>query len=128
MQKNLLLSLILTANIFLNTGCIAMMLGAAMGAGGVAYFMGDLVKNLDHPVKDVHKATLRALKELHILVLDDDVDAHLARFKAKLEDGRDVSIYVKAFTEKASKIKIRVGVVGDELEANKILNAIEKKL
>ena len=128
MRKRFLFVLLLIANMILQSGCAAMMLGAAIGAGGVAYFKGNLEKNLDHPVKSVHKAALSALKKLKIIVVNEKLDIHSSKIKAKFSDHKDVHIDIKALTAKSSKIKIRVGALGDEDSAKMILNVIEKKL
>ena len=110
------------------SGCIPLLIGAAAGAGGVAYVKGALVQNMDETVEDIHQATLDALKGLGIFVTADELNRHSAKIKAEYEDGKKVDITIDAITEYVSKITIRVGLVGDQEDSRLILNAIEKEL
>lgn len=119
---------ILILYLMTNSGCLPLLVGAAAGAGGVAYVRGTLVKNVDNPVAQVHKAAAGACKSLKISVQYDDLNEHSARIKGTLDDGKKVDINVAALTERSSKIQIRVGLFGDETKSQMILNVIQKKL
>lgn len=110
------------------SGCIPLLIGAAAGAGGVAYVKGSLVHNIDETVEDVHGASITALKDLGLFVTSDELNRHSARIKAEYEDGKKIDIKVDAITEYVSKISIRVGSLGDQEDSRLILNAIEKQL
>ena len=109
-------------------GCIPLIIGAAAGAGGVAFVRGKLEKNLDADVKSVHKATIEAFNSLDILVMDDDLINTGGSVYGMDMDDRKVSVDIDALTENASKIGIRVGTLGDEDRSLAILNVIQKKL
>ncbi|MCA9408414.1 MAG: DUF3568 family protein [Candidatus Omnitrophica bacterium] len=110
------------------TGCIPLVLGAAAGAGGVVFIKGNLEKNLDSSVKQVHKASLAAMEKLDLFIVDDDLDVHDAKIKAEDFDGKSILITVKALTERSSKLTVRVGVLGDEERSAHIISEIESKL
>ena len=122
------LGCILIFNLMTNSGCIPLLVGAAAGAGGVAYVRGTLEKNVDNPVAQVHNAAVDACKNLKIAIQSDDLNQHSARMKGALDDGQKVQIDVASLTERSSKIQIRVGMFGDETKSQMILNAIQKKL
>lgn len=124
------LSLGIMAVVFLTsaTGCVPLLIGAAAGAGGIAYVKGALVENIDETVEDIHQASLAALKDLGLFVTSDELNRHSVLINAEYEDGKKVVIKVDAITEYVSKITIRVGVVGDQEDSRLILNAIEKRL
>lgn len=109
-------------------GCAPLLLGAAAGAGGVAYVKGTLEKNYNSPVKDVHRASLAGLKSMGLIVTNDDITRHKAHIDAEFEDGQLVDIDIKALTERASRLRIRVGVLGNEARSEMILFAIEKHI
>ena len=48
--KNFGLMMSLGFLILMTSGCVALLVGAAAGAGGVAYVKGSLEKNFDKPV------------------------------------------------------------------------------
>lgn len=110
------------------TGCVPLIVGAAAGASGVTYVRGKLERNVDHDVKHVHGATLKALKDIEVYVKTDVMGLHDAKITAEFADGKKVTINILALTERASKIRIRVGMIGDEMKSNVILNAIQKRL
>lgn len=119
---------ILILNLMTNSGCIPLLVGAAAGAGGVAYVRGTLEKNVDHSVAQVHKAAGEACKNLKISIQSDDLNQHSARIKGTLDDGKKVQIDVTSLTERSSTIQIRIGMFGDETKSQMILNVIQKKL
>ncbi len=126
--KELFLASALIIIVFVSTGCVPLFLGAAAGAGSLGYARGSLEQAFDRPVQDIYEASLAGLKDRGLIVKDDDVDKHLAKIYFEFEDGKNGKIIVKAFTEKSSKIIIRIGVFGDEARANMILNAVLKNL
>jgi len=112
----------------MNAGCVPLIIGAAAGAGGVSYMRGALEQNVDHPIKKVHQAALKGLKDFKIFVKSDELNVHSAVMKGEYPDGKKVQVNIEALTEQASKIIIRVGIMGDEEKSHMILNAIRKKL
>lgn len=110
------------------SGCVALLVGAAAGAGGVAYVQGGLEKNVDHSVAQAYKASLAALKSLDMFVTSKEQDPHSAKIKAEASDGKSVTIDIESLTERSSKIKIRVGIMGDQERSQIILNAIQRRL
>ena len=110
------------------SGCIPLLIGAAAGAGGVAYVKGSLIENIDESVEDIHRASLDALTEMNVFVISDELNRHSAVIKAEYEDGKKINIKVDAITEFVSKVSIRIGTVGHQEDSRLILNAIEKKL
>ncbi len=126
--KNLTLMLLLVGVVVTSSGCFALLLGAAAGAGGVAYVKGSAEKNLDKPVDQVYRASLAALKKLKMAVHDDDLSQHVAHISAVDNDGKKIQVDIEALTEKTAKLKVRVGVFGDQERSSIILNMIQKRL
>ena len=110
------------------SGCVPLIIGAAAGAGGVAYVKGGLEKNFDKPVDDIHRAGVRALKKLKMTIKDDVITQHNAKVKAVDSTGKKVELDIEALTEKAAKLRIRVGIFGDQESSQVILNAIQRQL
>ena len=118
----------LTVTVATSSGCFALLLGAAAGAAGVVYVKGDLEKNFDEDMERLHKASVAALKSKDIFVISETVNLHDITILGEDEAGEKVNVMIKALTEKTSKVKVRVGVVGDEAKSLELMNAIEKKL
>lgn len=111
-----------------SSGCIPLIVGAAAGAGGIAYIQGTLEQNFDKSVEKLQRAAVAGLKDLDAIVTKEEGDSHNAKIKADIFGGKDVTIDIEALTERSAKIKIRVGVFGDEETSQTILNAITKRL
>ena len=109
-------------------GCIPLLIGAAAGVGGMTFVKGKLVHNVDHTVDQVHKASLKALKDLDLFVISDELNKRSSVTKAEYENGEKISVFIDVLTERSSKITIRVGTFGDHEESQAILNLILKKL
>ena len=126
--KGLLSAALLGLFVFSQSGCFALVVGAAAGAGGFAYVEGDLEKNVDESLKTAHKASLAGLKDLKMFIVKDELKLDSSVIKAQNSDGKDITINIKALTEHASKIRVRVGIFGDEAESVKVLNAIQRRM
>jgi len=109
-------------------GCVPLLIGAVAGVGGMNYIKGSLVHNVDHAVDKVNKASIKALKDLEIFVISDELNKRSSTIKAEYEDGKSVSVFIDALTERSTKITIRVGTFGDQGKSQAILNAILRKL
>lgn len=120
--------LFLSATVVTQSGCFALLVGAAAGAGTIAFVNGDLEYNFDASVEQVHSASVRALRKLGLPVSQDVNDTHNAKIKSTYADGKDISITITALTEKSSKIQIRVGTFGDQVRSESILTTIQKYL
>lgn len=127
---NSFLGLVLAAVLFMNQGCVALVVGAAAGAGGFAYIKGNLEQNLDNPVKEVYNASLKALDKLKIDVYKKTLETHLGVIYGYTQGQgkKRVKITIQSLTERASNIKVRVGIFGEESKSIEILEAVKKAL
>ncbi|OGX30365.1 MAG: hypothetical protein A2705_04755 [Omnitrophica WOR_2 bacterium RIFCSPHIGHO2_01_FULL_52_10] len=116
-------SILLTAQ-----GCVPLLIGAAAGAGGVAWAKGSLEQNFDKTVDQLHRASLAGLRDIKCAVRNDQIRKHLAKIDFEFDDGQKGSINIKALTERSAKLKIRIGVLGDETKSHIVLNAILRHL
>jgi len=105
-------------------GCFPLVIGVAAGAGGIAYYRGKMEKNIDEKMIVVHDAVLQAMKKLKLYVKSDELNRHDARIKAEYDSGKKIDIKIKALTEEATNISIRIGVLGDQDQSRIILNNI----
>jgi len=110
------------------SGCVPLIVGAAAGAGGYAYISGAVEKEYDVAAVKLHKATLRALDAIDVVVQEDKNDRLNSRIIAKTASGKEVKVNIDAITERTSKLTVRYGLMGNEEQSRIILNAIEKKL
>ena len=92
------------------------------------YVMGKLKDELNHEVPVVHSATVAALGELELKVLEDKVDKLSAHVESEFADGEHVWIDMETLPESRTSLTIRVSVTGNEVRARKIHDAIKRHL
>jgi uncharacterized protein DUF3568 len=113
---------------FFCSGCFWMAVGAAGGAAGTVYVMGKLKDEMNSDVSTVHKATVAALAELELKVLEDKSDKVTAHVESEFSDSEHVWIDMESLTGSRTSLTIRVGVMGNEVRARKIHDAIKRHL
>jgi len=109
-------------------GCAALLVGGAAGAGSVVYIKGQLKENVDASVSRTHDASISALKELKLPIIEDNHDRLSARIKSQAANGSDVWIEIESLGSESSKVTVRVGIMGDEPKSRQILDAIHRHL
>jgi hypothetical protein len=110
-------------------GAVVMgIIGAGAGAGSVAYVKGELKTKLNHSTTRTYQATLKALNELKLPILERQDDAIAAIIKSRFADEKNITVKIKAVTETTCEIGIRVGEFGDQTRSQKILDTIKKYL
>lgn len=125
--KVLALSVLILSTALMTSGCF-LLVGAAVGAGGYAWVKGELEKTYEVPAERLHSATTRALRDLKLVVSENVGDRISAKIRAQFADGADVAIHIEAKTERASTVKIRVGILGDKEKSEMIIRTIENRL
>ena len=128
-KKILILASVLTLNVLLFTGCIAALVaGAAVGAGAVAYKGGELIATESASMDKTWSATEKAFKELQLLGEAKEKDALAARMEATGAGSKRIVVKLRNQGDKLTEVRIRVGIFGDEGYSRKILEKIKSHL
>jgi hypothetical protein len=101
------------ALVFLGSGCAAVVVGGAAGAG-VAYSMGALKSVENTTVEKAYIAAQAALKDLEFRQTLVSKDAVEARVEGETSSDKTVTIHIAHVTDQATEIRVRVGTFGDE--------------
>lgn len=109
------------------TGCVVAVAGAA-GAGAIAYVRGELQSSVDQSYARVVEATRAALKELEYAKISEKKDAIDAELIYRTALDKKVTIRLNRVTEKTTKVKIRIDLLGDEALSISILEKIKANL
>ena len=109
-------------------GCVALLAGAAGGAGTATWLSGKLVQQVDAPLDKCINATKNALESLHLEVTKETKKEDVAQIISNYTDGKTIWIDIKRITDTYSKIEVRVGAVSDKEAAGKILDRIQDYL
>lgn len=109
------------------SGCLAVAAGAA-GAGTVAYIRGELNASIDGSQASVSKAARGAIEDLKFVRISETSDALVTILIARTADDTRVDVRVERVTDTLSKVRVRVGVFGDERVSQLFLERLKAQL
>ena len=111
----------------LSSGCVAVVAGAGAGAA-VAYVRGDLDATVNAGFEKAVRAANGAVADLKFAKVSERKDALQAIIIARNAADKKIEIRVDQLSERDSRVKIRVGVFGDEALSIAILDKIKANL
>jgi len=114
------------AALALSTGCLAAAAGA--GAGAVAYVRGELDATVDASPDRTVRAVGRAVQQLEFAKVSESKDALLSITVVRNAADKKIEIRTERMGATLTRIKIRVGVFGDEALSQAILDKIKSNL
>lgn len=112
-------------------GCVPLVaagVGAAAGAGAVAYSEGALDTTYAASLNRTWDATMGALKDAQLSITEQQKDEAHATIKARRTDNTPVTVSLDRAGANATTVKIRVGTFGDEEASRAINNRIAARL
>jgi 20S proteasome alpha/beta subunit len=109
------------------TGCLAVAAGAGAGAA-VAYVRGELETNVNATYDDTVAATNKALQQLGIAKISEKRDALVAVITARNAADKKIEVRLDRVADKLTKVRIRIGLMGDEPLSLTILDKIKSNL
>ncbi len=109
-------------------GCIALLAGAAGGAGTAAWLSGKLSQEVNVPFERALTAAKSGLKSLGLKITKETVKENSAQVMSNYTDGKTIWVDIHRISPSASKIEVRVGATGDQGAAGKILDKIKRYL
>ena len=122
--------LIFSALLLLNVyGCIAILAGAAAGAGTAKWMSDKLTQQVSAPYDRTVTATESALKSMNLVIDKESREADVTTFRSHYTDGKEIWIDVRRIAENSTKVEVRVGAVQPDKDAcSKILSRIKSYL
>lgn len=118
---------VLLAVVVGTSGCVAVAAGAGAGAA-VAYVRGQLEATLSSGFENSVQATNSAIRELGLAKVSERKDALLAIIIVRNAEDKKIEIRLENSALELTKIRIRVGVFGDEPLSIAILERIKNNL
>lgn len=125
-RKTLVLSLV--GMMLVTTGCAGVIAASALSVGAYAWVSGVLSRSYDASLDRTYDAALDALNEMEVTVTSTEKDAFGAKIEARQADDTKITIELEPLTEKATEVKVRVGVFGDRDDSERIHDAIYDEL
>lgn len=111
----------------LNTsGCLAVAAGA--GAGAVAYVRGQLETTVSDDYESVVSATNRAIQQLGFAKVSERKDALVDVFVVRNATDKKIEIRLDNVARELTRVRIRVGIFGDEALSLAVLDKIKSNL
>ncbi len=102
--------------------------GAAAGAGTYAYAEGEASQALRGGFDPVWDSTLAATQQMDLQVLDTKRDALSGTIEARsLANDDSVTIRVEPVDAHRTRVKVRIGVLGNEEESQRLLRQIDER-
>ena len=120
-------SLLLLTFAAFGSGCVAIV-AAGAGAGTVAYLRGELEATLGGNLERTNQAVGKAVQELQFVRISENRDALLALTVVRNAADQRIEIRQDAVGEKLTRVRIRVGVFGDEKLSRTLLDRIQAAL
>lgn len=125
MKRILCITTIALTSLTLFTGCAVLLVGAAAGAGGVAYVQGELKVTESVPHEVAGRAAEKALQDLKFTVIKRQQDGLNGVVEARTASDQKVVVKTRTISEKTTEIGIRVGLIGDESKSRQILGRMQ---
>jgi len=120
----ILFLLVLAASL---SGCI-LALGAAAGGTTALYVRGAAEKSYAHKIDKVGRAVVDALEDAQIVITSQRVGATTGKITGTAPDGKKVIVDLDATGEKVTRIKVRVGTLGDRERSEYLVARIDERL
>lgn len=125
MKRILSLAVIALTSLTFFTGCAVLLVGAAAGAGGVAYVQGELKVTESVALDAAQRAAERALADLKLVVIKRQADGLSGTIEARTAGDQKVTVKTKRIADKSTEVGIRVGILGDEAKSRQILSRMQ---
>ncbi|MDD5195094.1 MAG: DUF3568 family protein [Candidatus Omnitrophica bacterium] len=110
-------------------GCVALLAGAAGGAGTAVWLSGKLSQEFHAPYDKTIEATRMAMKSLNLEIEKETREDNVTQIRSTYTDGKEVWIDIRRVTEESTKVEVRVGAISpDKKASDKILKSIQKHL
>lgn len=110
-----------------SSGCLAVAAGAGTGAA-VAYVRGQLETNLAASFDRSERAANEALQQLGLAKVNEKRDALVAIINARNAEDKKIEIRLDNVGQNLTKLRIRVGIFGDESLSMAIHDKIKANL
>ena len=127
MFKKVLLFILLSACVANFSGCIFLAAGAA-GVGTAKWLSDKVTQVVSSPLDKVTKSTRAALKDMQIEIYKETQAPDVTQILAKDSNGKQVWVDLRPVDSKNTQIAVRVGYLGGEKDAGKILERIVNKV
>ncbi|MEJ2170835.1 MAG: DUF3568 family protein [Desulfobacterales bacterium] len=97
---------------WLLTGCVALIVGAGVGAGTYTYVNGELTRSYQAKFDQTLQVCIDILNDLNQPILEKVTDGEKTTIKSERKDGTPQTIDVSILSMDWTQVSVRTGVVG----------------
>jgi hypothetical protein len=97
---------------WLLTGCVALIVGAGVGAGTYTYVNGELTRSYQAKFDQTLQVCIDILNDLNQPILEKVTDGEKTTIKSERKDGTPQTIQVSILSMDWTQVSVRTGVVG----------------
>jgi len=126
--SKMLAAVLLMGVVAFGTGCAAVVVGAAAGAGAVVYNNGTLKSQEYASYDQGWSAAMAAMNQLGYAVVGQDKKEVLGEITARATGDKKITVKVRKVSGTVTGFEIRVGTWGDKTQSIAILSSIQKHL
>jgi hypothetical protein len=105
-------ALLAVLSIWLLAGCVAVIVGAGVGAGSYTYTQGELKRSYPAKFEKTLQVCIEILKDLDQPILEKTTDGEKTTIKTKRKDDTAQTIEVSILNVDWTQVSVRTGVVG----------------
>jgi hypothetical protein len=103
---------LLLLSIWLLTGCVAVIVGAGVGAGTYTYIKGELIRSYQAKFDKTLQVCIDILADLDQPIIDKTTDGEKTTIGTKRKDGTEQTIDVSIINVDLTQVSVRTGIVG----------------
>jgi len=103
---------LLLLSIWLLAGCVAVIIGAGVGAGTYTYIKGELKRSYQTKFNKTLQVCIDILDDLNQPIIDKSTDGEKTTIRTKRKDGTEQTIDVSIISIDWTQVSVRTGVVG----------------
>ena len=92
-----------------------------IGSDAAVYSGGKLYAVAGKDLNTVYVATLEALKQLELEIVEEAKDVFIAKVVAKAADGKKITIWIKPGPDDGSELNIRTGKLGGNEDRSRVV-------
>ncbi len=105
-------AVLLLLSIWWLTGCVAVIIGAGVGAGTYTYIKGELKRSYQAKFDKTLQVCIDILDDLNQPIIDKTTDGEKTTIRSKRKDGTEQTIDIAIISIDWTEVSVRTGVVG----------------
>lgn len=118
----------LAAIVCLLHGCAGVILAGGAAGSTFVYLNGELKTQEEVSLEKLYAAALRMTDKMDFEIQEKSKDGLTGRIYAKGAGDKDIYINMKSLDENNTELRIRIGIIGDEVMSKRIHKEILKQL